>query len=397
MRTTSVFSKNIKAFNRRDRFIINQGGARSSKTFSILQIFLLAAQKAVAPRLFSVVSETFPHLKKGAIRDFIGILEEDGLYNQKMHNKTDNSFSIKSLDGKHTSVIEFFSADSGDKVRGPQRDYLFINECNNLSYETFYQLSIRTSSVVFLDYNPVASFWVHEDLIPSLTSEEYEFIQSTYRNNEFLGANQIKDIERRAAIDPNFKRVYADGEIGNLEGLIYNNYKIVDFMPPTDKRFIGVDFGFTNDPTVIIDVRISDGEFYLDQACYETGMFNADIARMIKSIDGYKSLRVLCDGGDPKTIQDLRRMGINAEGAPKGADSIVNGITFNQSMPANITRRSVETIKEFRNYKWSVDKSGKALNIPIDNWNHSMDAWRYASTGFKTIIPTQRARYSFGS
>lgn len=395
MRCTSVFSKNVEAFNQKKRFIINQGGARSSKTYSILQLLLQIAQRAKGNRLISVVSETMPHLRKGALRDFKMILEEDELYSDSMHNKSDNIFYIKSLCGKYESQIEFFSADSGDKVRGPQRDYLFINECNNINYEAFYQLSMRTAKTVFLDYNPVSSFWVHEELIPSLTSTDFTFIKSTYRDNEYLSENQKNDIERRALIDPNFKTVYADGEIGSLEGLIIQNWTIVDLMPETDKRRLGVDFGFTNDPTVIVDIRQSDGQWWIDELCYKTGMFNNDIAKIIQSVNPSPSLKSICDSSDPKTIEDLKRMGINAHGAVKGKDSIVNGIEYITSMPVNITRRSINLLKEFRNYKWAVDKSGRSLNEPIDMWNHGIDAWRYGASDFKTVVTIKPPKYSF--
>lgn len=393
MRCTGVFAKNIRAFRESKRFIINQGGARSSKTYSILQLLLLICQRATGGRVVSVVSETLPHLKRGAIRDFIAILEEDGLYSDSMHNKTDNSFSIRSLCGKYTSVIEFFGADSHDKVRGPQRDYLFINECNNLDYESFYQLSIRTSKTVFIDFNPVAEFWVHTDLIPSLEEKDFSFIKSTYKDNEYLSEHQAADIERRAARDDNFRLVYALGEIGSLEGLIYKQFKIVDELPTTDKRRIGIDFGFTNDPTVITDVRQFNGEWFVDEVTYQTGLLNNEIARIVKGMNLPASVRVVCDSAEMKSIEDLKRMGINAEPCVKGPDSVVNGIDYMNSMPINITRRSVNGVKEFRNYKWKVDRSGKTTNEPIDNWNHFCDSFRYAGNSFKKSVPIQPARY----
>ena len=395
MRCTSVFSKNIRAFNLKKRFVINQGGARSSKTFSILQLLLLICQRAKGSRLISVVSETLPHLKKGAMRDFIATLEEDGLYSDSMHNKTDNIFSIKSLDGKFTSYIEFFGADSGDKVRGPQRDYLFLNECNNLDWETYYQLAIRTAKTIFLDFNPVQEFWVHTELMPSLQGDEYEFIRSTYRDNEYLSEHQVKDIERRALRDDNFRLVYAEGEIGSLEGLIYKKWRLCDNLPDTSKRIIGVDFGFTNDPTVITDVRQYNGEWWADEITYQPGLLNNDIARIIKGLNLPPSVRVVCDSAEMKSIEDLKRMGIRAEPCVKGADSIVNGIDYMNSMPINVTRRSLNAHKELRNYKWKLDKSGKAMNIPVDNWNHWCDAFRYGGTAFKQSVPTTPARYHF--
>lgn len=393
MRCTGVFSRNIRAFREGKRLIINQGGSRSSKTYSVLQLLLLIAQRATAPRIISIVSETLTHLKRGAMRDFISILEEDGLYSDSMHNRTDNIFEIKSLCGKYTTQIEFFGADSHDKVRGPQRDYLFLNECNNLSWETYYQLAIRTSRTIFLDFNPVSEFWVHTDLMPSLKESEFEFIKSTYRDNEYLNPNQVADIERRAERDENFRQVYALGEIGNLEGLIIKKWNIVDDLPSTDKRRIGIDFGFTNDPTVVTDVRLHDGQWWVDEVCYNTGMLNNDIARVVKGLTLPASVRVVCDSAEMKSIEDLKRMGINAEPCVKGADSVVNGIDYINSMPVNVTRRSINAHKELRNYKWKVDRAGKSLNIPIDNWNHFMDSFRYAATSFKKSVPIQPARY----
>lgn len=395
MRCTGVFSKNIRAFNEKKRFIVNQGGARSSKTYSVLQLLLLICQRAKGSRLISVVSETLPHLKKGAMRDFIAILEEDGLYSESMHNKTDNIFSIKSLDGKFTSYIEFFGADSGDKVRGPQRDYLFLNEANNLDWETYYQLAIRTAKTIFIDFNPVSEFWVHTELLPSLQASHYEFIKSTYRDNEYLSEHQVADIERRALRDDNFRLVYAEGEIGSLEGLIYKHWKLCDDLPTTDKRIIGIDFGFTNDPTVITDVRQYNGEWWADEVTYQTGLLNNDIARIIKGMGLRSGVRVVCDSAEQKSIEDLKRMGINAEPCEKGAGSIVAGIDYINSMPINITRRSLNAHKELRNYKWKTDKSGKALNEPIDNWNHFCDSFRYAGNAFKKIVPITPARYTF--
>lgn len=394
MKCTEVFNRNLKAVVQRKRLIINQGGARSSKTYSILQLIVLIAQKAKGNRIISVVSETFPHLKKGAMRDFIQILEEDNLYSDAMHNKTDNVFLIKSLCGKFTSKVEFFSADSSSKVRGPQRDYLFINECNNIDYETYYQLLTRTAYSVFLDYNPTSEFWVHTEILAHSHFSEWEFIKSTYRDNNFLSENQRKDIISRSLRDDNYRLVYAEGEIGSLEGLIFKSWSIVDDMPITDKRIIGVDFGFTNDPTTIVDVRQYNGEWYVDECEYSTGLHNNQIANIIKGMN-VGACRIICDSAEAKTIDDLKRMGISAEPCIKGADSIVNGLEYVNSQPLFVTRRSVNAHKELRNYKWKVSKDGKPMNEPVDNWNHFIDAMRYACVGFKKTIPIRTAKYSF--
>ena len=371
MKLTSVFTKNIEAFQSGARYIVNQGGTSSSKTYSILQLLILIAARRKGLHI-SVVSESLPHLKRGAMRDFINILTAEGLYSDAMHNKSNNTFTIGS------STIEFFSADVSSKLRGARRDVLFVNECNNITYSSFQELAIRTKLCTFLDFNPVSEFWVHTELLND-TTRNFVFIKSTYIDNDELDKNILQDIESRKLKDVNWWKVYGEGEIGNLQGVIFSNYTIVNSVPESPKQVIGIDFGFTNDPTTIVVVTYSDGEIYWDELCYKTGMTNADIARLILSDEELKKCVVICDSAEPKSIHELQLAGVRALPAEKGADSVRSGIDTLLQYPIKITQRSTNGIKELRNYRWKVDKENKSMNVPVDYWNHFIDAARYGS------------------
>lgn len=388
MNVTSVFGRNISAFNNSKRYIINQGGTSSSKTYSILQLLILIALKK-DNLLISIVSESLPHLKRGAMRDFQNILLSMNLYNDAMHNKSNNEFIIGN------SKVEFFSADASSKLRGARRDILYINEANNIDKNSFDELSIRTKQVTFIDYNPVSEFWVHNYLLNN-ASLDIEFIKSTYIDNDFLDDNIVKDIERRKETDYEWYRVYGLGELGNLEGVIFNNYNIVKELPDTPKRILGCDFGFTNDATAIVDIRYSDGEIYIDELLYQTDLTNNMIAKFITSDSDLKSVTMICDSAEPKSIAELQMFGVRCLPADKGADSIRNGIDLMKQYKINITERSTNLIKEIRNYRWKTDKTGKSLNVPIDIWNHCIDASRYGCSfllGSQTKFIKPRIHY----
>lgn len=388
MNVTSVFGRNITAFNNGKRYIINQGGTSSSKTYSILQLLILIALKK-NNLMISIVSESLPHLKRGAMRDFQNILTSMNLYNDAMHNKSNNEFTIGN------SKVEFFSADSSSKLRGARRDILYINEANNIDKNSFDELSIRTKQVTFLDYNPVSEFWVHQHLLNN-ASIDIEFIKSTFRDNDFLDDNIVKDIERRKETDYEWYKVYGLGEIGNLEGVIFSNYNIVKELPDSPKRILGCDFGFTNDATAIVDIRYSDGEIFIDELLYQTDLTNNQIAKFITSDIDLKSVTMICDSAEPKSIAELQMFGVRCIPADKGADSIRNGIDLMKQYKINITERSINLIKEIRNYRWKTDRTGKSLNVPIDIWNHCIDASRYGCTyllGSQTKFIKPRIHY----
>lgn len=379
--TTSL--RKIQALTKRLR--VCQGGARAGKTIAILMCLIDLSQSY--PNLVtSVVSETMPHLKKGAIRDFIAIMQGRGYWDQAAWNKTDSIYTFD-----NGSIIEFFSADSPDKVRGPGRDILFINECNNIPYETYRQLSLRTRKIVYLDYNPVSEFYVHTEL---LTRHDADYAQLTYKDNEALPRALVREIEMLKK-DENQWRIYGLGEIGVNEGQIYTNWVIDELdQPPAEAELVrhGLDYGYTNDPSAVVDVYRWNGGFILDEALYLTGQSNRAIANVIRTGEGLEPVqpdgtyvgktRILTvgDSSEPKSNDEMKdSYGILITGAVKGEGSVNNGIQRLQQEQIWVTKRSTKIIKEYRNYLWKKDKrTEEPLNVPIDAFNHAMDGARYA-------------------
>lgn len=367
MKLTSVFTKTTQAANLSD-LVINQGGSSSSKTYSALQLLLILIQADKAGDVTSVVAESLPHLKRGALRDVQNIISEYPEYAMNF-NKTDLFY--ETVNGAR---LEFFSADNPDKLRGARRKRLFINECNNVEYESYYQLAMRTSGLKLLDFNPTSEFWIHTEILNN-PAYNAQFIKSTYRDNEYCPAAAIAAIEARKDRDPNWYKVYGLGEVGSLEGLIFPNFKIIQSIPPEFKRLgTGLDFGYTNDPTTAIDLYKAGETIIFDELIYSTGLLNSDIAKLLKQ---HECFEVIADCAEPKSIDDIHRMGVNMKPATKGKDSIQFGIDLIKQHDILVTARSVNLIKELRNYQWLTDKAGKALNIPVDNWNHCIDACRY--------------------
>lgn len=369
--TTAVHR--IQALKRRLRIV--QGGSSAGKTIAILLILINLAQSR-KNILISVVSETVPHLKRGAIRDFLSILEEHGYYVDSRWNRTDYIYEFET-----GSKIEFFSADSPDKVRGPRRDILFINEANNVSFETYTQLAIRTNEHIYLDYNPVAQFWVHDEIIPNV---EHDFIILTYRDNEGLPETIVKEIESRRD-NKYFWTVYGEGQLGEVEGKIYHSWQIIDEIPHEARlERHGLDFGYTNDPTAIVAVYYFNGGYILDEVAFQRGLSNKQIADVL--INQKKALTI-ADSAEPKSIDEIRSYGVLIQPTVKGKDSVNNGIQMVQDQQISVTKRSVNVIKEYRNYLWITDKDGRTLNEPDHLWSHSMDAVRYA---ISSLAPMKR-------
>lgn len=368
MNLTEVYWKNVNAYKSKNiRIIANKGSTRSSKTYSILQILYQIAKYSPDTLLISVVSESIPHLKRGAIRDFEKILRDEGELVDSIRNKTDNIYHVGNSD------IEFFGADSDGKIHGPARDILFINECNNVRYEAYRQLAIRTRGKIFLDFNPVKKFYVDKVL---LLRNDFILIHSTYKMNNYLTKDQIAEIESNKH-DTNWWNVYGLGITGGTEGLVYPDYEIVKEMPKDFKRrCLAIDFGFTNDPSAIIDVGLVDGCIYVDEVCYRTGMTNPDIAHLIKD-SNLQSLNAVADSAEMKSIEELRRERIKCYPAVKGKGSIASGITKVKKYKLLITERSVNVIDELDNYSWKKDRDGIYINEPEDKNNHSLDALRY--------------------
>jgi len=360
------------------RIRVVRGGTSASKTFTIIPFLIDYAVKNPKKEI-SVVSETIPHLRRGAIRDFLKIMDMIGMYNDNNWNKS--SLTYKFSNG---SYIEFFSADQPNKLRGARRDVLFINECNNVDWESYYQLAIRTRDFIYLDYNPVAEFWVDKELIGH---EDTDFIVLTYKDNEALEQSIIKEIEsarekaKTSSYWDNWWKVYGLGQIGNLEGVIFKEWKQLDKIPSEAKLVgRGMDFGYTNDPTTITDIYQWNNEYIFDERIYRTGLTNPEIWREFKSLNIDNSIYTIADSAEPKSIQELSSLGMKIIGATKGADSIMYGIQRMQENNFYVTSNSLNIIKELRAYTWAVDREGNKLNKPIDNFNHAIDGIRYFFT-----------------
>jgi phage terminase large subunit len=364
--TTAI--RKIEALKKRIKII--QGGTSAGKTYGILPILITKA--ATYPRLeISVVAESIPHLRRGALKDFLKIMKETGRYFEERFNRT-----LLRYEFGNGSVIEFFSADDSSKLRGARRDILYINECNNVTFESYNELSIRTKKEVYLDFNPANEFWVHKEL---KDEPESDFLILTYMDNEALDSSIVQQIEKNrdkaatSAYWANWWKVYGLGELGSLEGVIFSNWKTIDTIPTEAKLVgIGLDFGYTNDPTAIIEIYNYNNTRIVNQLKYQTGLLNSDIAKVLP-----KDVIVYADSSEPKSIEEIRRYGITIKGVTKGKDSINYGIDVMQRQSYLVTSKSTDLIKELRSYTWDVDKQGTRLNKPIDNFNHAIDALRY--------------------
>lgn len=360
MNTTNVFSQLLRA---ESRYVISQGGTSSSKTYSMLQLLYLIAFKKQGVHI-SVVSETLPHLKRGAMRDFFKILITDKLYSEKYHDKTNNIYMVGN------SMIEFFSADSGDKVRGARRDYLFINECNNVSFETYNQLEVRTKNQIYLDYNPSHEFWVHEYLLKS--EIEHTFIKSTYKDNPYLDSNIVKSIESRRYNDPNWWRVFGEGELGFSESLIFTHWRQTKNIPDGNVAY-GLDFGY-NHPTALVKVTEHDGKFYAEQLIYESHLTNQQLIERLKQLNINRSAEIFADYSRPESIREIYLAGFNIKDANK---DVKKGIDSVKSKELYIHEGSIDLIKELRSYSWKKDRNEKLLEEPIKTLDDGCDALRY--------------------
>lgn len=366
------------------RYINSCGGARSSKTFSILQLLYLLAMNDTTPTLTSVVSETLPHLKRGAIRDFCTITgtSED----MPCWNKSDHIFTLS-----NGSKIEFFSADSPSKMLGPARDRLFVNESNHIPHETFRQLATRTRGLIIYDYNPTADFWGTE-IYP--LRDNCKSVHSTYKDNRFLPKAQVAEIEANKS-DENWWRVYGLGLVGRLEGVIFPDFEQVDELPEYGIELYGMDFGFTNDPSVIMKVKLDTGrkEIWADEIGYGKGLLNSDLIDILRKNGVGRTTPIFADCAEPKTIEEIHRAGFNCLPSYK-ATRKAEQLQMMKGYKLYVTKRSVNVVRELRCYTWAQDKDGKLLNEPIGTNDHTMDALRYAVGGYIYGNYKNRGKYA---
>ena len=368
-------TKKIARLNKRIRGVA--GGTSAGKTISIIQYLIDDAQTDKTPTLTSIVSESFPHLKRGAVRDFLNIMQEQNYFVDSLWNKTDYTYTFET-----GSKIEFFSADQPSKVRGPRRDRLFMNEANNIPEETWTQLLVRTKQYAIADWNPTNEFWFYTEILGK--RDDVDFITLTYKDNEALSKDIVAEIESRKA-NKNWWRVYGEGQLGEVEGKIYTGWEIIDDIPHEARlERYGLDFGYSNDPTAIVAVYYYNGGYIIDEITFKKGLSNKQIADVLNN---QPYALVMADSAEPKSIDELKLYGVNALPAQKGQGSVNFGIQYVQGQRVSITKRSVNVIKEYRNYLWKTDKDGKILDIPDVGFDHSMDAIRYALDTYRPKEP----------
>lgn len=367
----------IRRLSKLDKRIkVVRGGTSAGKTFGILPILASKAAKYSGMEI-SVVAESVPHLRRGALKDFLKIMAETGRLKAHQFNKTTLKYTFE-----NGSYIEFFSADQPDRLRGARRTTLYVNECNNISFDAYHQLSIRTSEDIWLDYNPVSTFWVDNELIGQ---PNVDFITLTYKDNEALPETIIKDIEsakekaKTSSYWANWWKVYGLGQIGSLEGVCIPDWRELERLPEEARLLChGLDFGYTNDPTSLVSLYKYNNAYIFDEIIYQKKLLNSDISNLLNTHD--VSGIIYADSAEPKSIAELSHYRHQVLPVSKGRDSIVYGINLINQNEIYVTARSKNLIKELSNYIWMKDKEGNTLNKPIDAFNHAIDAARYALT-----------------
>lgn len=369
MNVTYTFEKLLAAFvDPRIRGVASKGGTRSGKTWAVLQMLHLLCSNAEKPLIVSCVAATLPMVKRGMQRDFKQMLATEGVWDENAFNKSEGCYTYP-----NGCMIEFFGVDNASKVHGPARDILFVNEAQGISREIFRQLDIRTRKKVIIDFNPVRKFWGETEFV----GDRYVTIHSTYKDNPYLTKEQVGAIEKNKT-DANWWRVYGEGETGGVEGNVYPSYEVIDELPETyTGRCLGLDFGFVNDPTAIVDIRFEGWDLYVDLLCYETGLLNSAIADYLNG-QGLNRVVTVCDSAEQKSIVELQQRRIKAIPCVKGRGSISAGIAQVSQFKLHVTKRSIKMLDELDNYKFIKDEATDTYtNEPIDAWNHSLDALRY--------------------
>ena len=376
--TPTTTAIKIDGFRKRIRIV--QGGSSAGKTFAILSLlYSYASNPECGPLEISVVSESIPHLRRGALKDFLKMLNMTGLYQEELYNRT-----LLRYDFPHGSYIEFFSADQSDKMRGARRDVLFVNEANNIAWEAYHQLAIRTRTAIYIDYNPVREFWAHTEL---MHDPDAEFLLVTYKDNQALDHAIIREIEKAktkaetSAYWANWWKVYGLGQVGTLQGAIYEDFEVVEGIDVSRAKFValGLDWGFSNDPTALVAIYRQGDCILVQELLYATGLTNQDIADKLRSLGITRAWEIVADSAEPKSIEEIYRLGFNIKPAEKGPDSVRNGIDILKRFKLQVTKDSTNLIKELRSYTWATDKEGKNTGVPIDSFNHACDAMRYVA------------------
>jgi len=360
-------------YNATAHIVVNQGGSSSGKTYGIMQaLFCLACQ--AERQVITIAGQDMPNLKAGVIRDAHNIYYSSSALMMmiKTYNRTDSIFEFH-----NGTLIEFKSYSDAQDAKSGKRDYLFVNEANGITWPIYTELALRTRKRIFIDYNPNYNFWVHDYLIGQ---PGVQLIISDHRHNPFLEQTQKDKIEALKPVDYELWKVYARGLTGKISGLVFNNWHVCDKIPEDAKlKAIGLDFGYTNDETACLQVFTQNGELWVDEMFYLTGLTNSDVAKKLKETGIKKTEDIVADSSEPKAIEELQRLGWSIQGAKKGPDSVVHSIDILKRYTINVTRRSINLRKELDRYVWKVDRSNKAINQPVDACNHLIDALRYVA------------------
>ncbi|MBX3045145.1 MAG: PBSX family phage terminase large subunit [Candidatus Kapabacteria bacterium] len=382
MDASPVYLANLEAYyDDKYKIIVNQGGTRSGKTYSIMQFLIMLGYNASSSLEISVVSHTLPHIKKGVKRDFEKITQSIGIFEDKKFNKTDLVYRFTP-----ETYMEFFSADDGNKLRGTSRDILFINEANLLTYDEWKQLLMRTRGKIFIDYNPSEEYhWIYDYV---LTREDVKFIKSTYLDNyDYLPIEQIEEIERLKDEDNNYWQIYGLGEVAQATNLIYPKFQVIDTYWDGDAIY-GLDFGFNNQTALVKMIR-RDRELFLSELIYESHLTNSDLIQKLKYFKIGHSF-IYADAQEPQRIEEIYRAGFNIHKADK---AVKPGIDFVKRFKLNVHCESTNIIKELKSYKWKEDRNGNILDEPVKFNDHLADGIRYGvfTHGQKYWINAQSA------
>ena len=393
---TSLYSTTLTDIKNGIPLIVHEGGSSSSKTYSSMQVW--GSMTFADPEsVITVVGQDIPNLKKGPIRDFKNILVDEPKMAKKFtYNKSDRIYTNLETN----SIIEFNSYDDEQDAKSGRRDYSFFNEANGIPFPIFDAIRLRTKKSAIIDFNPNARFWAHEKIMPD--KENRKWYKSNYSHNPFIDKKILNDIlsynpwhpedsslpegkrrhhptnhDRGTANEYKWK-VYGLGEVGRLEGLVFQDFQVSSKYPKEYKwRVFGMDFGYTNDPTTLIEIRYAHGDLYWKEHLYQTGLTNPEIASEVKRLEFHKE-KIVADSAEPKSIEEIKRGGCYIIPAEKGRDSVNQGIDAIKRYKCYIHSNSKNLIEEFSSYTWDKDRDGNPTNKPVDKFNHGIDAGRYA-------------------
>jgi phage terminase large subunit len=381
MKATRVYDETASATT---PFIVNEGGSRSSKTYSVCQHFINTAHHLQDEDVvFAVVRKTMPALRASAMRDYFDILKQYDLYEEQNHDQSNNTYRIGN------TLTEFFSVDQPDKVRGRKRKYLWMNEANELSPEDFFQLNIRTEGQIYLDYNPSDMVhWIYTEITHNALGQPRPtctLIKSTYKDNPFIAPELVEKIEALQDQDLEHWMVYGLGERAKSHKVVYDNWDTVKSLPE-GVPFFGLDFGY-NEPSALIEIQIKDQELWERELLYETKLTNSQLIERIRYlIPDWRMAHIYADSAEPARIEEMKQAGFsNVRGAEKGKDSVRRSIDLVKRFKCHILESSVNLVKEKQAYKWKTDKAGNLLQEPVDFNDHLMAGERYAVASFLDV------------